>query len=120
MNYEKNTIGWWLSRIADPVIRERALGNYDPSFALRVDRPMIVENISDAIFNAFSWAETPEQYSYWDNLRETLPALIDEPFEEPNYRQAIIELLEADKDSPFLPEIHRAGLKAIIRKGGAD
>lgn len=78
---EENSIKWWLSRIADPVIREKALYNH-----IHYNQPGLVDDkptgISTAVSWAMGWSRTPEGERYWNDIANSNPKLLDKPYQE--------------------------------------
>jgi len=59
MNKEK-TIVEWLEELPDGY-RELAIKNYDPNY----NGGLPVSDLSDAIFDAFPWRDSPEERKFW-------------------------------------------------------
>ena len=66
--YNENTNGWWLSRIADSEHRNQAIKNsidqYGESILQRE-----CSSIRSAI-NVFDWSNTPQRHDYWSKLAD--------------------------------------------------
>lgn len=57
------TIADWLKTIPNKEVREKAIANMD------LDKSgVVVEGLSVAIVNAFTWADTPEGNKYWSDF----------------------------------------------------
>lgn len=71
---ENKTIKEWLESIEDPEIREKAMRNHQK---LLIDKPSLKDirksSLVHAITNAFTWADTPEDFNYWKNFTNSLP-----------------------------------------------
>lgn len=63
---------FWLMTIEDKKIREAAIRNAKlyPIPFIRVD--VEFESLSDAIWYAFIWKETPEGHDYWESYYDSL------------------------------------------------
>ena len=71
----KKTVREWLSLIADPIIREKAIANFEarPRFKYGC------KNVNAAILFAFWWEETAEGYDYWERIYYSEIQLLEEP-----------------------------------------
>ena len=79
IDYPIKTVGWWFSRLKDPVVREKAFFNIKSEKLYHQ-----VGDIQDAI-QKFNFSNTPEGSLYWqalDNNWRNIP-LLDIPFGEP-------------------------------------
>ena len=71
----KKTVREWLSLIADPIIRERAIANFEA-------RPRFEDgckNVNAAILMAFWWGDAAEGYDYWADISRSEIQLLEEP-----------------------------------------
>ena len=61
----------WLEEIEDDLKRKEALQNYDAQND-KDDENEPVETLSEAIFGAFDWSDTPEGFDYWDDYNKSI------------------------------------------------
>ena len=71
----KKTVREWLSLIADPIIREKAIANFEARPRFDGD----CKSINAAISLAFCWGDTAEGYDYWERIYYSEIQLLEEP-----------------------------------------
>lgn len=59
-------------QIEDPVVRERAIKNYDPEFYKAYKEYCKVKTLGDALAFGFDWAGSPEKSGYWIKIYDSL------------------------------------------------
>lgn len=63
----KKTVSEWLSLIADPTIRGRAIANFKAGPYFEGD----CNNVNAAISSAFWWVDSPEGHDYWEEISDS-------------------------------------------------
>ena len=71
----KKTVREWLSLIADPIIREKAIANFEARPRFDGD----CKSINAAILMAFWWGDAAEGYYYWRRIFHSEIQLLEEP-----------------------------------------
>ena len=83
---KSKTIGWWLSKLDEPH-RSRAFENWKKDFQYEENKNEIYNDFQQALGWAFYWDQTPEGYTYWDDILTTYKNLseikINKPFTPP-------------------------------------
>lgn len=65
---QEKTILEWFETIPDPIIREKAIRNYNPKY----NATEVTWSLYRALLIGFGWRDTPEGFEYWNTYHNSL------------------------------------------------
>lgn len=114
MEYKENTVGWHLSRLKEPL---RSLCFRDTEDC---DLQECVENMSEALYKAFTWSESEEGLFFWSGARSFFggdPRPADPNSAPKEFWQGFDMAKECAPDQPLI-DIEAGKLKGVYNEDG--